>query len=71
MNWGSVALHATSALVSSQVVLSIALPLPMTALVIFTGRPAIMGKFASTAALRAVAALAAVLVVSLNVFLAV
>jgi manganese transport protein len=64
-------MNATSALVSSQVVLSIALPLPMTALVIFTGRPAIMGQFASTAASRAFAALATVLVISLNVFLVV
>lgn len=63
--------NATSALVSSQVVLSIALPLPMIALVIFTGRSAIMGQFASTAAMRVIATLATVFVVSLNVFLVV
>ncbi len=39
--------NATSALVLSQVVLSIALPLPMIALVIFTGRSDIMGAFAN------------------------
>ena len=35
--------NATNALVISQVVLSIALPLPMIALLIFTGRRDIMG----------------------------
>jgi manganese transport protein len=60
---------ATTALVASQVVLSIALPLPMIALVIFTGRSAIMGQFASTGALWVVAALATFFVISLNVFL--
>jgi manganese transport protein len=37
--------NATNALVVSQVVLSIALPLPMIALLIFTGRRDIMGDF--------------------------
>jgi manganese transport protein len=60
---------ATTALVFSQVVLSIALPLPMIALVIFTGRAAIMGRFASRAPMRAAASLATVFVISLNVFL--
>lgn len=60
---------ATAALVFSQVVLSIALPLPMIALVIFTGRAAIMGRFASKAPMRAAASLATVFVISLNVFL--
>ena len=39
--------NATSALVISQVVLSIALPLPMIALVIFTGRRDVMGALTS------------------------
>ena len=39
--------NATNALVISQVVLSIALPLPMIALMIFTGRRDIMGAFAN------------------------
>jgi len=51
------------------VVLSIALPLPMIALVMFTGRSAIMGQFASTATIRATAALATFFVISLNVYL--
>ena len=49
--------------------LSIALPLPMIALVMFTGRSAIMGQFASTATIRATAALATFFVISLNVYL--
>ena len=39
--------NATNALVISQVVLSIALPLPMIALLIFTQRADIMGRFAN------------------------
>ena len=39
--------NATRALVISQVMLSIALPLPMIALLIFTGRRDIMGAFAN------------------------
>src|SRR6202008_500256 len=39
--------NATNALVISQVILSIALPLPMIALVIFTRRADIMGSFAN------------------------
>jgi manganese transport protein len=61
--------NATTALVFSQVVLSIALPLPMIALMMFTGRVAIMGRFASKAPMRAAAALATAFVILLNVFL--
>jgi manganese transport protein len=64
-------MNATTALVVSQVVLSIALPLPMIALAIFTGRRAIMGQFVSKRSMRAAAALATVFVISLNVFLVV
>jgi manganese transport protein len=39
--------NATKALVISQVVLSIALPLPMSALLMFTRRPDITGAFAN------------------------
>jgi manganese transport protein len=58
---------ATRALVLSQVVLSIALPLPMIALVIFTGRRDVMGAFASGPATRiaALAGTAAVLLLNL------
>ena len=41
----AIGVNATNALVISQVVLSIALPLPMIALIIFTGRRDIMGGF--------------------------
>jgi manganese transport protein len=37
--------NTTTALVVSQVILSIALPLPMIALLMFTGRADVMGKF--------------------------
>ncbi len=40
--------NATKALVLSQVVLSIALPLPMVSLLIFTARADIMGEFRNT-----------------------
>jgi manganese transport protein len=63
--------NATTALVVSQVVLSIALPLPMIALLMFTGRAAIMGRFVSKTPMRAAAALATAFVISLNVFLVV
>jgi manganese transport protein len=59
--------NATSALVVSQVVLSLALPLPLIALLIFTGRRDIMGVFTNsrfTAAL-AIAGTAIVLVLNL------
>jgi len=56
--------NATDALVVSQVVLSIALPLPMIALLLFTGRADIMGRFAN-GRLTAVAALVGTAVVLL------
>ena len=43
----AIGVNATHALVLSQVVLSIALPLPMIALLMFTGRRDIMGAFAN------------------------
>ena len=61
--------NATSSLVISQVVLSIALPLPMIALLIFTSRRDIMGGFTNSR-LTFVAALAGTaLVLLLNIFL--
>jgi manganese transport protein len=57
---------ATNALVISQVVLSITLPLPMIALVMFTRRPDLMGRFASGWLLRAAASIGACVVVTLN-----
>jgi manganese transport protein len=61
--------NATLALVISQVVLSIALPLPMIALLMFTRRPDIMGRFANSALTTAAAVIATILVLGLNGFL--
>jgi manganese transport protein len=59
----------TRALVLSQVVLSIALPLPMISLVIFTSRTDVMGAFTNSRLTRALAIFATVLVVALNAVL--
>jgi manganese transport protein len=61
--------NATSALVVSQVVLSIALPLPMIALIIFTGRRDIMGAFSNNRLTQTAAMIAAGVVILLNLFL--
>jgi manganese transport protein len=61
--------NTTRALVISQVVLSIALPLPMVALVMFTRRPDIMGAFANSRATNVAAVLGTVVVLALNLFL--
>src|SRR6266436_674583 len=61
--------NATKALVISQVVLSIALPLPMIALLMFTRRPDVMGAFANGRATNAAALLGTAVVLALNVFL--
>jgi manganese transport protein len=61
--------NATRALVISQVVLSIALPLPMIALLMFTRRPDIMGAFANGRLTNVAALLGTVVVLALNVFL--
>jgi manganese transport protein len=61
--------NATNALVTSQVVLSIALPLPMIALLIFTGRRDIMGAFTNSRLTGIVAAVGTALVLVLNVVL--
>jgi manganese transport protein len=58
--------NATKALVISQVVLSIALPLPMVALILFTGRRDIMGAFTNGRVTGAAALIGAVLVLALN-----
>jgi manganese transport protein len=61
--------NATNSLVISQVVLSIALPLPMISLLIFTSRRDIMGQFVNSR-LTLIAALAGTTVVLLlNIFL--
>jgi manganese transport protein len=64
-----IGVNATNALVVSQVVLSIALPLPMIALIIFTGRRDIMGAFANSRATQLAATLGAAIVLVLNLVL--
>jgi manganese transport protein len=61
--------NATSALVVSQVVLSLALPLPMIALLIFTGRRDIMGAFTNTRFTAALAIAGTAIVLVLNLVL--
>jgi manganese transport protein len=61
--------NATQALVVSQVVLSIALPLPMVALLIFTSRADIMGKCANSRLTTVVALVAMAVVLVLNLVL--
>ena len=61
--------NATKALVISQVVLSIALPLPMISLLIFTGRVDIMGVFANRKATHLAAVIGTAVVLLLNIFL--
>ncbi|MDP2737729.1 MAG: Nramp family divalent metal transporter [Pseudorhodobacter sp.] len=58
--------NATEALVASQVVLSIALPVPMIALVLFTRRADIMGEFANSRGVDALAIGGAAIVLTLN-----
>ena len=64
--WG---VNATEALVLSQVVLSLMLPLPMVALVVLMRRPAIMGRFVSRTVTNLVATAATVLILALNMLL--
>jgi manganese transport protein len=60
---------STQALVVSQVVLSIALPLPMIALLIFSSRTDIMGPFVNSKLTNAAAIAGATIVLVLNGFL--
>ena len=61
--------NATEALVISQVVLSIALPLPMIALLMFTRRRDIMGQFANNRLTQISALVGTTIVLLLNFFL--
>ena len=61
--------NATNALVVSQVVLSIALPLPMIALVLFTRRRDIMGAFVNSPLTNAVAIGGTMIILALNAVL--
>ncbi len=58
--------NATDALVMSQVVLSIALPVPMIALIIFSARRDLMGAFAIGPVMKVFAILGATVVLALN-----
>ena len=60
---------ATNALVISQVVLSIALPLPMISLLMFTRRADIMGSFANSRLTHVAALIGTAVVLLLNAFL--
>ena len=61
--------NATQSLVVSQVVLSIALPVPMIALIIFTRRADIMGAFANSRWTDAAAIVGAAIILALNIVL--
>jgi len=61
--------NTTNALVISQVVLSIALPLPMIALIIFTNRTDIMGPFRNSRLTHFAAVVGTVVVLALNAVL--
>jgi manganese transport protein len=62
-------INATRALVLSQVVLSLALPIPMIALVQFTARRDIMGKFANGRVMQTAAVIGAAVILFLNLAL--
>ena len=61
--------NATRALIISQVVLSFALPIPMVALVLFTRRRDIMGEFANSRLVDALAILGTGIILALNAVL--
>jgi len=61
--------NATDALVMSQVVLSIALPVPMLALLWLVRKPEVMGDFVPSQLVQAAAGIGALLVLSLNAVL--
>ncbi len=58
--------NSTEALVVSQVILSISLPVPMIALLYFSGRKSIMGQFSNGIVTQIVAILSAIVVLILN-----
>lgn len=61
--------NPTWALVLSQVVLSLALPVPMVALVWFTGRRSVMGDYVNSRALQALALAGTAVILGLNAVL--
>lgn len=65
----SMGVNATDALVYSQVVLSLALPAPMIALVMFTRRRDIMGEFTNNEITVMLSVIGTVIIVTLNIIL--
>ena len=65
----AIGVNATSALVYSQVALSLALPAPMIALTVFTGRRDLMGAFVNSRLTQAAAILGAIVILALNAVL--
>ncbi|MCJ2088783.1 Nramp family divalent metal transporter [Methylobacterium sp. E-005] len=65
----AIGIDPTRALVLSQVVLSLALPVPMVALVVFTRRRSVMGPFANGPLTQAAAVAGAAVVLGLNMVL--
>jgi manganese transport protein len=61
--------NATQALVVSQVVLSLVLPIPMIALVLFTRRRDIMGEFVNSRLIDVVAIVGSAVILALNAVL--
>jgi manganese transport protein len=61
--------NPTNALVYSQVALSLALPAPMIALTVFTGRRDIMGRFANSRLTQAAAVVGTIMILALNLVL--
>ena len=65
----AIGVNATQALVFSQVVLSLVLPIPMIALVLFTRRRDIMGEFVDSRLIDVVAIAGAAVILALNAVL--
>jgi manganese transport protein len=65
----AIGVNATQALVFSQVVLSLVLPIPMIALVLFTRRRDIMGEFVNSRLIDLVAIAGAAVILALNAVL--
>jgi manganese transport protein len=65
----AIGVNATQALVFSQVVLSLVLPIPMIALVLFTRRRDIMGEFVNSRLIDVVAIAGAAVILALNAVL--
>jgi manganese transport protein len=65
----AIGVNATQALVVSQVVLSLVLPIPMIALVLFTRRRDIMGEFVNSRLIDVVAIVGSAVILALNAVL--